>query len=151
QAKTFVDEAVAKCPLTKKPQVSTLARLVAGDARRRLDALRLIVQDVDAAKTVDARRTFLTELMTKTATFVQDYPSVTGVWSLRATVAVELDYPTVGWLAARHLRMAHLENNTDPNIRKLMAQLERKNWLIDKQPPRRNVGWNGDPLMVAAN
>ena len=135
-AREFVEKATARSPAGKKAALAEIARLVGADSRRRLDALMLIARDADAAKTADARQPLLIEFLTKSTGFLSDYPSVGSVWSLRAAIALELNYSTIGWAAARQLRDLGLDKTNNPKIRRIMAELERKNWLGDAPLPR---------------
>ncbi len=109
------------------------ARIAAlpGDARRKLDALMLIAQDANEA-TGAARAGFMREFMMRTTAFLDNYDFVYPLWVLRAEMALELNYSSIGWEAGYQLRVQGIMDEDTPSIRQLLARMERRNWLGDQ-------------------
>ena len=101
-------------------------------ARRQFDALMLVVDDIDKATGVD-RLWPLREFMTRSAAFVEENGSIADVWLLRAQFSLELDYPSMAWVAAEQLRLLGVNAEQAPELDQILAQMERKGWL-DKTP-----------------
>ena len=58
--------------------------------RRKLDLLRLIIEDADKARTPEERKKYLQEFLNKSEPFVTEYPNDAQIWLLRGAAAVEL-------------------------------------------------------------
>ena len=99
------------------------------EGRRKLDVLMLVAEDADKAKTADERKKLLREFLTKSSDFVGDYPNETSVWLMRAMAGVELDDANVGWEAGQKLIALGADKSDDPKTRKVLAMLDRKDWL----------------------
>jgi TPR repeat protein len=140
QAVHHLQTALALAPEETKPQIlrAITEVRVAGlpsEGRRRLDALALVIQDADHASG-DDRIKLLREFMTRSTEFLEDYSFVVELWLLRAQAALELDYPQAGWAAGHQLAELGVADSEDADARKVMAQLERKQWLGRRLPVR---------------
>jgi TPR repeat protein len=165
EAGDFARKALQLAPDDRKDQVQQLAAMLApagsgpkeepssslcAQDQRRLDALMLILEDVEKAGTAEDRVRALREYLNKSADFAAAHPEQTNIWVMRAFAAVELDYPGAGWLAGRKLRELGLENSDDAKTRKRFAELERKGWLGPRMPFRDWSKWTMDQVKVAA-
>jgi hypothetical protein len=104
------------------------------EMRRKLDALRLIVEDADKSTDAESRRKFLQEFLAKSEPFVTQYPGETEIWVLRAAAAIEMDEAITGWQAGRKLLALGQDGSSDPKIQRLIAMLDRKGWLGERPP-----------------
>jgi len=150
----FVDKAFARAPEEKKATLSEMkdkfgkaaaavqkpaaasADALPKEARRKFEVLVMIAQDADKAQYQQERVKLLNELMAKNTEFVSEYPDNKDAWLMRAAVAIELDYPGIGWQAGKKLKALGLADSDDPKVGKVMAQLERKGWLGGSCPRR---------------
>ena len=124
---------------TDKLGGSAPVTMLSSEARRKHDALLLILEDSDKAASPEERRRLLREFLAKSAEFLTMAPTQTNIWLTCGTATVELDYPGAGWLVGRHLKELGLEDSDDPRARKVMASLDRKGWLGTQ---RRSREWN---------
>ena len=145
EAKTFVDKALERVPEQKRAQVLKIADLIksgaaskstdtpalSADARRKMDALQVIIEEADKASGAGDRRKLLGEFLEKSEPFLREHPSLVEIWSVRAAAAIELDDAAVGWQTGRKLLELGQGESLDPKMRKLMAMLERKGWLAE--------------------
>jgi tetratricopeptide (TPR) repeat protein len=122
----------AKAPEQSTKTAPVTAQLT-GEARRKCDALLLIVEDADKAKAPDERVKLLQEFMAKSAEFLALAPMQTNIWLLRGAGALELGMPKLGWQVGRYLRTLGADDSNDPKIRKIMAALERRGWLVESK------------------
>jgi hypothetical protein len=147
EATPFIDKALSLAPPDRQRLLSDLANQIASglsgaakespvnvEFRRKLDALRLIIDDADKAVTADGRRKFLQEFLDKSGPFLKDYPDQVNIWMLNGIAAAELDDAKLAWEAGQALKRLKADESDDPDMRRFMATLERKGWLGD-QPP----------------
>jgi hypothetical protein len=104
------------------------------EVQRKVNVLKLITDDADKAKSAQERHTLLNEFMDKSAEVLELAPLQTNIWVLRAVAAIELNQATAGRAAGRQLVRLGMDASGDPKIGKLMAQLDRKGWLVEKGP-----------------
>jgi len=157
KAKEILDEAISRAPAEKRDallnfQTKLLADMgnvppttavpvkepttsLSPEARRKYDVLMLMVEDADKANNQKGRVKAMAEFMDKSTTFLQTNPGVKDLWVIRAAASMELDDASAGWEAGRKLMALGEENSSDPKIRKLLAELDRRGWLGD-QPPQ---------------
>jgi len=103
------------------------------EARRKLDALMLVVNDADKAAGNERTR-LLQEFMIRSTAFLEDYPSIAELWLLRAAASLELGYAEMGWIAKYQLDQLGAADSDEPALRNIMAQMERKQWLGTTMP-----------------
>ena len=161
QAKRCVNQALERAPENRKEKLREFekslstetvpdASQLSGEARRKYDALLLIIEDADKAKSADERKSLLQEFMSKSAEFLPLAPLQTNIVVLRAAAALELDYPGTGWLVGRRLKELVLDNSDDSKVRKVLAGLERKGWLGIDHPWRDWSKWTMEQITVSA-
>ena len=92
---------------------------------------------------LDQQKTSLQRFMSASGPFLQKHPNEMLVWQLRAASAISLDDPLAGYEAGQKLLASGLADN-DPNMQRLLAQLNLKGWL-DKQKAEqlnyKKFGW----------
>ena len=69
------------------------------------------------------------EYLGKSSEFVSQQPGVLQVWLFRAAAALETDRTDDGIAAGRQLVALGADNATDPETARVMAMLERRDWL----------------------
>jgi hypothetical protein len=139
RASAHLQTALALAPEDQTPSIrraltETKVAVLSADSSRKLDGLKLILDDAGRTKSRDDRETFLREFLSKSDVFLKDYPLISDLWLIRAQIAVEMDEPNLGWRAGRKLIELGDNLSDDPAARKLLATLERKGWL-DQKPP----------------
>lgn len=137
KAAAHLGTALAQAPETVRPAILralTEVRVagLAPDARRRLDAVMLVVNDAAKATAGDRAR-LLREFMTRSTALLEHHPFIADLWQLRAAAALELDYREMGVIAKYQLDQLGASSN-DPPIRRIIAQMERKGWFTESSP-----------------
>ena len=99
-------------------------------AQRKLDILTIIIQDADSSDSPDKRKELLGEFLNKSAPFLKEHPEQANIWVLRAVAAVELERERSAKRAGQKLQELGYGNSQDEKIRKVMAMLDRKGWLV---------------------
>jgi TPR repeat protein len=116
-----------------------------------MQMLKAVLADADANKdNPELRKKYLNEFLTRSST-MNDLLDQTNVWIARAAAAMELDYPSEGWLAGQQLKRFGLQNSDHPAAMKVFAGLDRKNWLGNDCPSRDWSQWTTDQARTAAN
>jgi hypothetical protein len=141
QTAVHLQIAMALAPEAKKPIVGrALTEMKVAslptESRRKLDAVMLILDDAQGAKTGDDRQRFLRDFLIRSTAFIEESSFVADLWLLRTQAAIELDYPEVGWAGANRLRALGTLRRDEPVLRQTMAQLERNGWLGMAVPKR---------------
>jgi TPR repeat protein len=108
------------------------------DQRRKLDAVVLVAQEANRARGAIERTRLLHEFMVRSNAILDDSPFISDLWLLRAAASLELNYPETAWIAARKLAELGADESDEPRIRKIMGQLERKDWLGPFVPIRKS-------------
>jgi hypothetical protein len=78
------------------------------------------------------QRAALQQFMDESTVFLRKHPDQTLLWQLRAASAISLNDPMAGYEAGQTLLAAGAADSNDPNLQRLLAQLNTKGWL-DKQ------------------
>jgi hypothetical protein len=117
---------------SSKPAAGT--NQLTGEARRKYDALLLIIEEADKAPTPGQRQNLLREYLEKSDSFVLANPTLPSLWLLRAAAAVELGRAHTGWEAGGRLKALGAGAEDDPKVRRVLAMLERKGWLGERDP-----------------
>ena len=142
EAQEFIGKALALAPEDKKPRLQDMAKAMTptpakpaetkamdAEGRLKLDMLMLVAQDADRARAPEERKRALREFLSKSIPFVKAYPTEVGVWALRATAAIEMDYERSGRLAAQKLKALVGLESDDAKLRLILASLSQKGWL----------------------
>ncbi|MBL9079064.1 MAG: sel1 repeat family protein [Planctomycetes bacterium] len=131
----YVDKALERAPKDKAATLREVRAKLASpesvrsqqadsDARRKRDALTIIVDEADNAKSPESRIQLLREFITKSTGFTDADILIT-----RAAVAIELDYPKLAWCIAQQLVLSGAHRSEDPKVRRVFAHLERRGWI----------------------
>jgi uncharacterized protein len=123
----------ATAPAQRTKPAAATNRLT-GEVRRKYDALLLVIEDADKAKSAEERKRLLREFMNKSTQIMASYPDLTNIWILRAAIACEIKQSIRGWQAGQRLKAWGLENSSDPKIGRVFAMLERNSWLGQLAP-----------------
>jgi hypothetical protein len=105
---------------------------LAPDVRRKFDALVLIMDDVTGASP-DRRAVFLKEFLSASAPLIDQltgHPCRLGLLTLRTAALLELKRSEAARMAARQLLEEGAIYSEGASVRRLMAMLERKGWLV---------------------
>jgi hypothetical protein len=70
--------------------------------------------------------------MDKSTVFLQKHPSQMLLWQFRVVSAISLNNPMAGYEAGQKLLAAGAADSNDPNLQRLLAQLNNKGWLDKK-------------------
>ena len=173
EAEKFIAKAIKLAPAEKQPTLEKLRTLVQSAAsaakapagstqtppqkselppegQRQLDALRLIANDAYKSTDKSERLGFMREFLAQSNDFVIEHPRETEVVIMRAIAALELDYPSVGSVAGRQLQAMGVLDGKNISARKVIAQLESKEWLGEKWPYRDWSTWTVAQVQQAA-
>ena len=93
------------------------------------NTLLLMVGDAQNAPSVDDRKKAMAEYLEKSTAFVAKHPDYLKAWQFRAVAALELDKAQQGLEAGLKLKALGALDSEDPAMMKLMANLNRKQWL----------------------
>lgn len=107
-----------------------------GEDRLLLDTLNSIVSDIKVSDQDLARKKLMREFLEKSRPFTEKFPNQTNLWLMRATAAISLNDTDAGCQAGKKLKSLGILDDDDPEIRKLMAALNRKGWLNDADVER---------------
>ena len=75
------------------------------------------------------RQRLLRDFMERTQELLKELPDAANVWLLRASAAIELNEPRLGWEAGKNLIRLGLEDSADEQVQAVFTKLERKGWL----------------------
>jgi hypothetical protein len=103
------------------------------EARRLRDVLVLVLENADKAANQEERKKLLLEFMQKSERFLGKNPNQTNIWLLRAAAATELCMPKAAWQAGRRLLAFGADDTNDTKVRKIMATLDRRGWLVENE------------------
>jgi hypothetical protein len=139
EAKPLVDKALALAPAASKRLLNELASKIKNglapasksdpEMRRKLDVLRLILEDADNAQG-DARHNLLLEFLDKTEPLITQYPDDAQIWILRAAASIECGYcPSTGREAAFQLMRLGQDKSDNKAVQRLIATMDRNGWI----------------------
>jgi hypothetical protein len=113
-----------------QPAANTNAANLTGMDKVDYDALIELARQAQQNTDLEQQKTLLKQFMGQSSMFLQKHPNEMLLWQLRAASAISLnDDPMAGYEAGQKLLAA---DSTDPNVRRLLAQLKNKGWL-DKE------------------
>jgi TonB family protein len=123
---------------------------LAPDVRRKFDALVLIMDDVTGASP-DRRAVFLKEFLSASAPLIDQltgHPCRLGLLTLRTAALLELKRTEAARMAARQLLEEGAIYSEGASVRRLMAMLERKGWLVVSPEVLAKTPRNEEPVAV---
>jgi hypothetical protein len=103
-----------------------------------LELARQAQQQTDS----EQQRASLGQFMGRSSAFLQKYPEQMLLWQLRAASAISLNDAMAGYEAGQRLIAAGAADSTDPNLQRLLAQLNSRGWL-DKQKAEDDSKYGG--------
>jgi TonB family protein len=120
------------------------------DVRRKFDALVLIMDDVTGSSP-DRRAVFLKEFLSASAPLIEQltgHPCRLGLLTLRTAALLELKRTEAARTAARQLLDEGAVYSEGVSVRRLMAILERKGWLVVSPEVLAKTPKNEEPVAV---
>ncbi len=115
-----------------QPAMNTNAEQFTGMEKVDYDALIELARQAQQSTDLGQQKTLLKQFMDQSSLFVHEHPNELLLWQLRAAAAISLNDPVAGYEAGRRLLLTGVADGTDPNLRRLLAQLKNKGWL-DKE------------------
>lgn len=123
---------------------------LAPDTRRKFDALVLIMDDVTATS-ADRRAGYLKEFLTASAPLINEltgHPCRLGLLTLQTAALLELKRMEAARTLARQLLDEGATYSEGVSVRRLMAMLERKGWLVASPESLAKAARNEEPVVV---
>jgi hypothetical protein len=111
------------------PKVKSEPGKLTGADKLEWNTLLLMVDDALKATGTEEGKKALAEYLEKSAAFVAKHPDYLKAWQFRAVAALELDKAQQGLEAGLKLKALGALDSEDPAMMKLMANLNRKQWL----------------------
>jgi TPR repeat protein len=109
------------------------AKMVLPEIQRKIDALQIVAEEADQA-TGDARKKLLQEFIALSSEVMEHCSADRNILLIRAAIALELNYQSLGCDVSNQLILIGAEQDEDPQMRKVLAQLERKKWIRQRGP-----------------
>jgi len=109
--------------------MNTNAKQFTGMEKVDYDALIELARQAQQSTDLGQQKTLLKQFMDQSSLFVHEHPNELLLWQLRAAAAISLNDPVAGYEAGRRLLLTGVADGTDPNLRRLLAQLRNKGWL----------------------
>lgn len=94
-----------------------------------LNSLIELARQAQQTTDLTEQKNLLHRFMDQSNPFLQKHPEQMLLWQLRAAAAISLNDSTAGYEAGRTLITLGAADSTDPNLQRLMAQLNNKGWL----------------------
>jgi formylglycine-generating enzyme required for sulfatase activity len=155
EAKPLIEKALTLAPEDRKAKIQQFLASVGGTgaattvtrldtkrsevaltqaAQRELDTLLVIAEEADTATAADKRKAALNEFLEKSAVFLKQHPDQVRIWVIRAAAALELELEKTAKRAGQKLQELGLGESSDGKVRRVLAMLNRKGWLIPPVP-----------------
>ena len=93
-----------------------------------IELARQAQQDTD----LEQQKASMRQFMAKSSLFLQKFPEQLLLWQLRAASAISLNQPMEGYSAGQKLIASGAADSNDPNLQRLLAQLNNKGWLDEQ-------------------
>jgi len=138
KAKALIDKLLAPggsasaAPVTNQPTQpvpNANAEQLTGMDKVDYDALIELGRQAQQNTDLEQQKVSLKQFMDQSGLFLQKHPDQILLWQLRAASAISLNDPMAGYEAGQKLLAAGVADSTDPNSRRLLAQLKNKGWL----------------------
>jgi hypothetical protein len=124
-----------------QPTASTNAGHLTGMESVDYDALIELAKQAQQTTDLPAQRKLLQQFMDQSGLFLQRHPTDVLLWQLRAAAAISLNDAMAGYEAGKRLLLTGVADGTDPNVRRMLAQLKNKGWL-DKQDAEKHAKYD---------
>ncbi len=118
-------------PANNAVQTNAVLEQLKGMDKVEYSALIELGRQAQQTTDLDEQKTSLQQFMGKSKIFLEKHPNELLIWQLRAASAISLSDPMVGYEAGQKLLASGMADN-DPNMQRLLSQLNLKGWL-DKQ------------------
>jgi hypothetical protein len=130
KAKTLIAEMIASPGSTAPtPDSSQPTAPLTGMDMVDYDALILLGRKVQQTTELSEQDKLMGQFMSQSTAFLQKHPDKILLWQLRATIAMIANLPVAGYEAGQRLLDAGLGESTDPNSRRILAELKDKGYL----------------------
>lgn len=96
------------------------------------NALIVLARQAQQSTDLDEQKRLLHQFLDQSTSFLQKHPSQILLWQLRATAAISLNEPTIGYQAGQQLLALGAADSNDPALQTMLGELRNKGWL-DKQ------------------
>jgi len=96
------------------------------------DSLIELGREAQQTTDLEEQKKLLQQFMEKSSPFLQKHPDEMLLWQLRAAGAISLDDSLAGYEAGQRLLAAGAADNGDPNVGRLLAQLNLKGWMDEQ-------------------
>jgi len=116
-------------PGSQSASSANAAQLTGMDKVEYNSLIELARQAQQQTTDLEQQRASLKQFMDRSSTFLQKHPEQMLVWQLRAASAISLNDPMAGYEAGQKLLAAGVAESNDPNLQRLLAQLNNKHWL----------------------
>jgi hypothetical protein len=114
------------------PATGTAATQLSGMDKVEYNTLIELAREAQQGTGLERQRASLSQFMDKSRAFLQKHPDQILLWQLRAASAISLNDPMAAYEAGQKLIATGAADSNDPNMQRLLAQLNSKGWL-DKQ------------------
>lgn len=115
-----------------QPAVNANTEQLTGMDEVEYNSLIELARQAQQTTDLDEQKKLLRQFMDQSGVFLQKNPYQMLLWQLRAASAIRLNDPMSGYEAGQKLLAAGAADSNDPNVQRLLAQLNNKGWL-DKQ------------------
>ena len=136
KAKALLEKLLAPAgqatPGSGQPAASADARQLTGMDKLEYNTLLELARQAQQQADPEQQKASLSQFMDKSGSFLQKHPDQMLLWQLRAASAISLNDSLAGYEAGQQLIASGAADSTDPNLQRLLAQLNSKGWL-DKQ------------------
>ena len=148
KAKVLIEQMLAPsgsttaAPVSSQPAADANAAQLTGMDKVDYDTLILLARQARQATDLDEQKKLLQQFMDQSSAFLQKHPDQMLLWQLRAASAISLDEPMLGYEAGQKLLSAGAADSSEPDLRRLLAQLNGNGWL-DKQKAEDDKKYGG--------
>jgi hypothetical protein len=115
-----------------RPALNASAAQLSGMDKVEYNSLIELARQAQQTTDLEQQNALLKQFMDKSHAFLLKHPDQMLLWQLRAASAISLNDPMAGYEAGQKLIAAGAADSGDPNLQRLLAQLNSKGWL-DKQ------------------
>jgi len=128
KAKVLLDKSLASSN-TADLAASADARQLTGMDKVEYNTLIELAREAQQGTGLEQQRASLNQFMDKSRSFLQKHPDQILLWQLRAASAISLNDPMAACEAGQKLIATGAADSNDPNMQRLLAQLNSKGWL----------------------
>jgi hypothetical protein len=125
-----------------QPTSDASARQLSGMDKVEYNTLLELARQAQQQTDSEQQRASLMQFMGRSSAFLQKHPEQMLLWQLRAASAIGLNDAMAGYEAGQRLIASGAADSTDPNLQRLMAQLNSRGWL-DKQKAEDDSRYGG--------